>query len=71
MEANLKEAVSKLATALRSFMEKHYQRDVDPLREEIFGSRFAGLFGEDCKCDFEFADFGEAEPVAALAVRIL
>lgn len=57
MDADLKLAVGKVATALRSFMEKHYQRDVDALREKLFGSRFAMLFGDDCKCDFEFADF--------------
>ena len=58
MSPNLKAAIGQVANNLQQFLEKvRPGRVVDDLRGRLFGNRFAGMWGSECTCDFEFVDF--------------
>ena len=58
MSPGLKAAIGDVASKLKQFMEKsHPGRVSDQLRERLFGSRFAAIWGDECTCDYEFVDF--------------
>ena len=58
MRPELKAAIGKIATDVQQFTTNRVYpgRVQDQFRNELFGSRFAALWGGDCECDFEFVD---------------